>query len=283
VAVQLHVLVRSMEQLEAVLAAGVNRIDCDFENPKRYADAVDRVRSASTLDGCHREIWVAPPRIFKPGEGWILDMVERVPADGILVRNADHLEIFRERRCRGDFSLNVANAWSAAFFIQDCGLERVTISYDLNARQVMDLLQTAPPMWFEITLHQHMPLFHMEHCVFCAFLSKGKDYRDCGRPCDKREVRLRDRVGQEHLLRADAGCRNTVFQGKAQTGADHAPAFLGLGARFFRVEFVGETADEVSRTVSAYAALLRGERKAADLWRELNVIQQLGVTRGTLE
>jgi putative protease len=27
-------------------------------------------------------------------------------------------------------------------------------------------------------------MFHMEHCVFCAFLSTGKDYRDCGRPCD---------------------------------------------------------------------------------------------------
>ena len=28
----------------------------------------------------------------------------------------------------------------------------------------------------------------MEHCVFCAFLSTGKDYRDCGRPCDTHRV-----------------------------------------------------------------------------------------------
>ena len=75
-----------------------------------------------------------------------------------------------------------------------------------------------PADWFDITIHQHMPMFHMEHCVFCAFLSDGTDFTNCGRPCDTHEVKLRDRVGTEHILQADAGCRNTLFNGKAQTG-----------------------------------------------------------------
>jgi len=128
-----------------------------------------------------------------------------------------------------------------------------------------------------------MPMFHMEHCVFCAFLSKGKDYHDCGRPCEKHAVALRDRVGAELPLKADAGCRNTVYNNRAQTGAEYLERFVALGARNFRVEFVNESAAEVVRTITSYQKLLRGEISGADLWRELKLINQLGVTRGQME
>jgi putative protease len=128
-----------------------------------------------------------------------------------------------------------------------------------------------------------MPMFHMEHCVFCAFLSSGKDYRDCGRPCDTHRVALRDRVGAELPLRADAGCRNTVFNNRAQSGAEYVGRLIELGARSFRVEFVNEPPDEVTRTLTRYGQLLRGEISGADLWRELKLLNQLGVTRGQME
>ena len=185
-------------------------------------------------------------------------------------------------RCIGDFSLNIANRLSAGYFKNQFGLERITASYDLNATQLDALLQGAPPEWFEVTIHQHMPMFHMEHCVFCAFLSKGKDYRDCGRPCDKHEVKLRDRVGAEHPLKADAGCRNTVFNSQAQTGAEFVERLLALGVRHFRLEFLNETPDEVTRTITKYRQLLRGEISGAQLWRELKLFNQLGVTRGQM-
>jgi putative protease len=126
-------------------------------------------------------------------------------------------------------------------------------------------------------------MFHMEHCVFCAFLSEGTDYRNCGRPCDKHDVRLRDRVGAEHPLKADAGCRNTVYNSRAQTGAEFVDRLLALGARSFRIEFLNESDDELQSTVRRYRQLLRGEISGAELWRELKLINQLGVTRGQLE
>lgn len=93
---------------------------------------------------------------------------------------------------------------------------------------------------------------------------------------------LRDRVGAELPLRADAGCRNTVFNNRAQTGAEYVDRLLALGARQFRVEFINESADEVRRTLERYAQLFRGEITGADLWRELKLINQLGVTRGQM-
>ncbi len=276
---QLNVLVRSLAQLDAVLEAGIATIYCDFEDPKQYREAMRRVRQE---DG-GQTVWVAPPRIFKTGEDWVLKQVRSSEADGYLVRNYDHLRYFADARCVGDFSLNVANPLTAEYFKNRYPLERLTASYDLNAGQLESLLTSSAPEWFEVTIHQHMPMFHMEHCVFCAFLSAGTDYRNCGRPCDKHEVKLRDRVGLEHPLRADAGCRNTVFNARAQTGAESVERLRALGARHFRIEFVNEPAEEVARVINRYRALLRGEISGAELWRELKLQNQLGVTRGQME
>ena len=294
---ELIAVIRLLEQLDAAWAAGARTLYCEFENPKHYRDAVARFRELqasesalppsqlSTLNAQPppSSIWVAPPRVFKPGEEWILKQVRSSDADGYLVRNHDHLAFFKDDRRRGDFSLNVANPLTADYLLRHHGLERVTASYDLNITQLEALLQGAPGTWFDITVHQHMPMFHMEHCVFCAFLSTGKDYRDCGRPCDTHRVALRDRVGAELPLKADAGCRNTVYNNRAQTGAEYVARLLELGARSFRVEFVNEGADEVTRTLARYGQLLRGEIAGAELWRELKLLNQLGVTRGQME
>ena len=292
---QLIVLVRNLAQLDAALRCGITTLYCEFEDPKKYREAVTRFHEARSAAACKNptsdvghpgpspSIWVAPPRITKMGEEWILQQVRSSNADGYLVRNYDHLNYFADAARTGDFSLNVANALSAEYFKTQFGLERLTASYDLNIVQLESLLKSAPPEWFEITIHQHMPMFHMEHCVFCAFLSKGTDFRDCGRPCDTHDVKLRDRVGAEHPLKADAGCRNTVFNSRAQTGAEYVERLLQLGARHFRIEFVGETPVEVERIIGQYRRLLRGEISGTDLWRELKLLSQLGVTRGQME
>jgi putative protease len=287
---ELVVVIRELPQLEPAWNAGARTIYCEFENPKHFREAVARFRklqaalSAETSgQATVSSVWVAAPRIFKPGEEWIVQQVLSSQADGYLVRNFDHLQCFAGQRCRGDFSLNIANPWTADYFINHHGLERVTASYDLNVAQLEGLLQHAPGSWFDITLHQHMPMFHMEHCVFCAFLSTGKDYHDCGRPCDSHRVALRDRVGAEHPLKADAGCRNTVYNSRAQTGAEYAARLIALGAHSFRVEFLTEDADEVARTVARYRQLLAGTLGGTELWRELKLINQLGVTRGQME
>ncbi|MBR8834585.1 MAG: U32 family peptidase [Stigonema ocellatum SAG 48.90 = DSM 106950] len=306
----LIVLVRNLKQLQAGLQAGIETLYCEFEDPRSYKEAVHLVRQQRSGGGGERErggegerggkrkhfphsplptphsplptIWVAPPRITKPGENWILEQVRSCEADGYLVRNYDHLEFFAQDRCIGDFSLNVANPLTADYFKHRFGLERVTASYDLNITQLEDLLRSCPPHWFEVTIHQHMPMFHMEHCVFCAFLSTGTDYTNCGRPCDKHEVKLRDRVGTEHVLQADTGCRNTVFNGTAQTGAEYVQRLVELGMRDFRIEFLNETPEQVTQTIHRYRQLLKGEMTGSQLWRELKLQNQLGVTRGPL-
>ncbi|MBL9168086.1 MAG: U32 family peptidase [Verrucomicrobiales bacterium] len=283
---ELIVLVRNLAQLQAVLTTSVATIYCEFEDPKKYREAVTLYRQSrpTTLsESPAGGIFVAPPRIFKPGEEWILKLITSCEADGVLIRNYDHLTAFPQGRKIGDFSLNVANSWTADYFLRHQGLERVTASYDLNFEQLAALLESGSAPDFEITIHQHMPMFHMEHCVFCAFMSSGKDYHDCGRPCEKHDVRLKDRVGQEHPLKADAGCRNTVYNALAQTGAEYVQRMIQLGVVRFRLEFLNESPQVVLQTLEMYDRLLQGEVTGSQLWQELKLRHQLGVTRGQME
>ena len=277
---QLTVLCRTEEQLAAALACGVSTLFLDFEDLRRYRKAVEQVREA----GKAATVFLATPRIQKAGEQGFFKLIEAAEPDGVLVRNLGAVDYFRQSPLRkiGDFSLNIANPFTAAFFMEK-GLERVTVSYDLNVGQVLDLLRRAPPGWFELTLHQHMPMFHMEHCVYAAFLSEGTSHLDCGRPCDLHRVHLRDRVGIAHPLRADTGCRNTLYNAVAQTGAQFYQELAAAGLRHFRVELLEESGEETTRILQAYQALLNGEQTGEHLWSELRVHSQLGVTIGTYQ
>jgi len=283
---RLYVLARTMRQLEAVLGwlpeqtARPALVYCDFEDVRRYREAVPLARAAGLPIG------VATLRILKPGEEGLLAKIAAAEPDAVLIRNLASLTFFREQMPDvprvGDFSLNAANELSADLFLRE-GLTRVVPSYDLNWEQLAAMLGRAAPERFEVVIHQHMPMFHMEHCVFAATLSNGKDYRDCGRPCDTHKVELRDRVGAEFPLLADTGCRNTVFNSVAQSAAEYVPRMLALGLRHFRVELLREGADETRSLLDRYARVLAGLDGGRAAWRGLQILNQLGVTRGTLE
>jgi U32 family peptidase len=273
---ELVVLCRSIAQLEAALSLGVGSIYVDFEDIRRYPEAVEMV-------GSRAELFLATPRIQKPGEQGFFRSIENARPAGVLIRNLGAIAFFQGTglKLRGDFSLNVANPLAADFLMEQ-GLDRLTISYDLTFEQILALLAYSPGDRYELTLHQHMPMFHMEHCVFAAFLSNGTDYTNCGRPCDRHKVEVRDRVGQTHLVKADVGCRNTVFNGRAQSGAHYFARLQRAGLRYFRVELLDEDRENAHRLISLYHKLLDGSRTGDDLWHELKADSRLGVTHGTL-
>jgi putative protease len=90
-------------------------------------------------------------------------------------------------------------------------------------------------------------------------------------------------VGIEHPLRADVGCRNTLFHATAQTGAAFFEKFYSAGLRNFRIELLEENAAHTRRTIEAYRALFSGRRTGAGLHRDLQATSQVGVTTGTYE
>ena len=153
----------------------------------------------------------------------------------------------------------------------------------MNREQLLELVDAVPTSWLEVVIHQHMPMFHMEHCVFCAVLSPGTNKTNCGRPCDVHHVKMRDRIGMEHPLTADVGCRNTLFNAVPQSAAEAVPALLARGLRDFRIELLTDAGDALRGMIQLYRDLLDGHVTGKHVWQQLNASNRVGVTRGTLE
>jgi putative protease len=281
----LHVLVRTLDQLRATLAwahpaTGLKpaTVYCDFEDIRKYKEAVAIAREAGVPIG------LATVRIIKPGEEGLLRQVGGCEPDLVLVRNLAGLSFYAKHFPHlplvADYSLNVANELTAGILAEQ-GVRRMVPSYDLNWQQMSAMIGRVSPHWFEAVVHQHMPMFHTEHCVFCHTLSTGTSYKDCGRPCDDHRVDLSDRVGVANPLIADVGCRNTVYNGQAQSGIEYMPKMRAMGIGHFRVEMLREQTDDVAPLLNRYADVMLGRTEAAAAVRSLRVLNQLGVTAGT--
>lgn len=282
---QLTALCRSMEQVEAVAQTDIEWIYADFEFIKQYGAAVDCARQYG------KKIALATTRIHMPGEMGYVNMIAQLKPDAVLVRNTGAVYAYMKRRAEhpeefhpkliGDFSLNAANHKTVDLFLE-AGCSLVTPSYDLNIQQMVDLLRRTDTSKLEIVIHQHIPMFHTEHCVYCTFLSEGTDYTNCGRPCEEHRVSLQDRIGMSHPVRVDDGCRNTVFNAVEQSGAEYLQNFLELGVASYRVEFLEESAEKVHEVLDLYKRAMNGEINGSQVWRALKATNQLGVTRGQL-
>ncbi len=280
---QIHILCRSLPQLKEVLELGVRSLYADFQDIREYRPAAAAAKELGA------KLFLATPRIQKPDEVGIFHALVKHGASGILVRNLAGLAFYGERRIPmvADFSLNCTSELTARF-LRERGAARITPSYDLNREQLLDLVGGVAAAGMdvaclEVVVHQHMPMFHMEHCVFCSVLSPGTNKTNCGRPCDTHDVMLRDRLQIEHPLKADVGCRNTLFNAVPQSGAEIVPGLLAHGVKHYRLELLDQRGGELRQILDLYQQLLAGTVKGKDVWTRLQASNRIGVTRGTLE
>ncbi len=271
----------------------------DFLEVHGLKEACEQVKAAG------RRLVVAAPRIFKPGEHRLWRYYCRLLPDALLVRSAGLLQALnalggtgallddgqtRIPPLHGDFSLNAANLVAAQYLLNQ-GLARLALTHDLNARQIVALATALPKELrarIEVIAHHHLPIFHTEYCVFARYLSRGNSYRDCGRPCETHTVHVRDPSGGDHLVQADIGCRNTVFNASAQSAGGVLQTFIDGGIGLYRIELVDEPAGQVGTIVNGYRRLIDGELSPSHLHRMLGEItdangQRQGVGPGSLE
>ncbi|MEO6098517.1 MAG: U32 family peptidase [Fibrobacteria bacterium] len=280
---RLNLLIREMSSLEALAGLPLDTVYLDFEHGKDYRTAVAAVRALGFRAG------IATTRILKPAEHHNLKVIEALAPDAVLVRNLGALQYLSGKGLllQGDFSLNVSNSLTAAY-LAGKGLASLCPSYDLNQWQLFDLIDAMASAHadavgrLEITVHQYLPSFHMEHCVFAAFMSAGSSFRDCGKPCERHRVELRDHTGAHHPLKADQECRNTMFNGKPQSAAMLVPSLLAKGIRRFRLEALYEDARTLRAKVEAYAGLVSGAATPQEVFTRMGVVEKYGVMEGQL-
>ncbi|MEZ0231011.1 MAG: DUF3656 domain-containing protein [Planctomycetota bacterium] len=281
-ALELVPLCRNDAHLDGAIEAGSREVILEWMELVGLSKAVLRARAKGLV------VVLAPPRIQKPGEEKILDAVLRLEPDAVLVRALGQLELLSKQekrpRIHGDFSLNAANAIAARVLLAK-GLDTIVPAYDLSTRELDRFLEHVPPSRVELVVHQHLPMFHMEYCAYAKLLSPemglaGTSFKDCGRPCEKTQIALRDsREGKEHPVLVDVGCRNTVFSAEANSVADDVPRFVAKGVRRFRVELLREDAKQAEALIRGYVEVAQGKKSGSEVRTSVGAVRRLGVLR----
>lgn len=273
-----RVLCRTPEQVRAaVKIEWLDEIILDFLEAKGLAKSCEIVK----LSG--KRVILAMPRIMKPDEKHLWVYYVKLGADALLVRGTGILHHFMELGgpgtiieeannkpippLQGDFSLNATNTIAADLLLQS-GLESLALTYDCNSQQVCDILEGLGERsnQIEIICHTNVPIFHTEHCLFARFLSDGNSYLDCGRPCEKHTLHIRDpTTSRDHLVEADMGCRNTVFDGSSQTAVEYMTAFSQYNVGSYRIELVDQPATIVTEILQGYRDVLHRDRSSSTI------------------
>ncbi len=284
VGAKLNVMLREISQVKDFIefsdsiGSTLGVVYLDYEFGKGYAESVAMLKEKGIKVG------IATTRILKPNEYYNFKIIERANPDVILCRNLGAVYYFQDKafELRGDFSLNVTNSMTAEYFLKK-NLSTLCASYDLNSNQLFDLVSHSEMGKIEVTAHQYMPSFHMEHCVFAAFMSEGSSFRDCGKPCEEHRLELKDQFGNHHQIRADQECRNTMFNAVPQSAAKLIPTLLERGVMEFRFESLYERGAELNKKIMGYKNLL--ENKSHGLTQEIietiGVLEKYGVSDGT--
>jgi U32 family peptidase len=288
--VAFNILLRNKEQVQDLASAvqdgkiraeQIQTVCLDFEFGRDYKASVEALRCLNLKVG------IATTRILKPQEYINLKVIHALQPDFILVRNLGALYYFKNVQpfhgsLKGDFSLNVTNHQTFQYLLGK-GLDSICLSYDLNFDQSLELLKNIEGTRAEVTIHQTMPSFHMEHCVFAAFLSKGKSFKDCGKPCEKHKVQLKDQFGHYHWIKPDHECRNTMYNSSAQTALPYLQAWQAQGLGEIRYEALHEQGDELIRKLLNYIQVLDGTKTTAGALKDLEAIEVYGLSPRQLD
>ena len=289
----LNVLVREDAQIDALAGFSnetIGTIYLDYKYGQQYQKSVDKIRALGFKAG------IVTTRVFKAGREKLLGIINRIKPDVVLVRNAGAFEYFKQKyqdqmpfKLVGDFSFNITNHLSADYFLNK-GLSTFSPSYDLNFQQLEELFLSKCTQTdggsmslaeqAEVTIHQYMPSFHMEHCVFASFLSDGSSIKDCGMPCVNNNVGIVDAKNINHPVLADQECRNTMFNGVPQSAGSMIPKLLALGVKQYRLEALTEDAQVLRKKILAYLDVLNGNSDAKSLYKHLGIIEKYGISEG---
>ena len=271
------VLVRRPEQIDALQGLDIDKVVMDFDWGVKYDEPLERIHKLGFEAG------IATLRIHKPGENHYIKQILTLMPEFALVRNLGSLALLKDSGIPmvGDYSLNATNSASYDWLLAQ-GLEKLHPSWDLNSTQLFDLLKNIDGSKLELALHQYMPAFHSEYCAFARALTTGRRFPECKKICTQHKVEILDHKGERHFLQSDAECRNTLFVGKPQSALKLLPRLIAQNVSSYRLELLDEEPESVRRKINIYTQAIRGKLDIDTAISKAGVEEKYGLSEGQL-
>ncbi len=226
---KLHVLVRNLEQFEAVKELDVEDI---------YTNDVDIYFGKK---GEYKNLRLKTDKLSEKAPDYTGERLLVTDNGGIYKYKSDNDIVL-------EYSLNALNAETLSV-LMGMSANRIALSPELDILQVGEMIKAfeqrngqKPPL--EALIYARYELMAMKHCVIANAVGQKK-HCDI---CKKKQYFLADISGNQYPIFTDSNCNNYILSTRHET-AD-VPALKRLGVSHFRVEFFDESADECSEIIA---------------------------------
>lgn len=283
---KLMVSVDSVAMARQALAAGADGILFGGDawrhqllSPEDYRRAWEMARERGKI------IRFNTPRILR--EAWLpwfkslLAAFRDFPPEGINVHSLGTLALVRDDTdipVQSDFSLIVYNR-AAAAELKALGVDRVTLSPELNFRQI-EALAKGTPLPLEAIVGGHLELMISAYCAMGSFLG-GVGETACSAPCHGNRYFLKDRKDALFPLVTDGFCQMHVLNSQPLSMLPHVHRLAALGIDRLRVEgrYYSE-GRQLAAIVERCGAFLRGGALTAKEEKRCQIVEGKSFTRG---
>lgn len=173
---------------------------------------------------------------------------EPIATENVCVGSFAAMEKYGERAKHGDFRLNVYNADTICAFE---GLASVTLSPELNLREIADVTAKCGNVETELIAYGYLPLMIMRNCPVKAMghCQKNKDIYS-----------LRDRKNTEFKFVCGDGCRAILLNSKPIFTADIMDEIKRTKINCIRLDFTVENPEQCGKIIDVYRSAVRGEK-----------------------
>lgn len=259
--------VRTYDQLNACLNAGVTRIYCELT---LYTDkAYEMCKSKGA------EMYIALPYIAREGCQPIINRYSK--CDGYLLRS--YVNINTDKDIIADYTLNIMNRASVNAVRNIFGSSIVTLSPELNTKE----LTTVADENCEIFVYGRLPLMTTHQCPVGLYEGEKGCKKYCRLKGKDADYKLIDRTKTEFPVIRDCNeCVAFILNSAPTYIADRANDILKIGAGFMRMEFTVEDYDTTLAVAKEHINIIEKGNPPSDIRNIVGDVTAGHFSRGVL-
>ena len=266
----ISVKVKNLEQLEAALECGIDKI--------YYEDVVSLDKALLIAHKYNVSLSYSAPRIIRYKEYGQLSKANKTGIESVQVGSWGPIDYFKGKDLNIDYYLNAFNSETINYF-KEIGATTLCISQELNLCEIKETLKYTD-LETEAVVYGYTPLMITEYCPM------GVIVRDCKKDkrvakCKESTYALRDLKNEQFRVSQDVFCRSTIYNSKVTCILDNLEELSEIGINLFRLDFTLEDGKTVTEVINAYKEVLENDYRLGSKSTSLyNKLDKIGITSG---
>lgn len=149
----------------------------------------------------------------------------------------------------GDYKLNIFNSYSVLFY--EKFLNEVCLSVELNKREIIEIVKNTISK-IQMKIYGKEELMVSEYCPVGSILGGKCSNVNCKENCEYGNYVLKDRKGEEFILKTDKFCRSYIYNSVSTNLIPNLDEINNMNINSFRLDFIDENYEETLKILNAF-------------------------------